>query len=35
MKKLKLIRKSEPFVFQMGKNVKSNGSNMIQLTVYY
>lgn len=35
MKKLKLIRKLEPFAFQMGKNLKFNGSNMIRLAVSY
>jgi hypothetical protein len=35
MKKLKLIRKSKPFYFQMDRNVKFNGSNMIQLAVLY
>ena len=35
MKKLKFIIKSEPFVFQIGKYVEFNGSNMIQLAISY
>jgi len=33
MKKLKLQRKSEPFVSQMVGNMEFNGSNMVPLTI--